>query len=292
MPNQSPAAQRPAPERWFRDDVVDMLRRWADYLHRPSETDANDRALVREQKRARRFVSEERFRRLQKQCQLRELPLAAIMPDVERTMVPLSAIHEETGHANHAEMLYVVAAARSRGASRIFEFGTFLGRTTYHLAALNPTARVWTLDLPREENPWRFADYVGRYFAGTSEAARITALQENAFRFDPTPFARSMDFIWVDGDHSYEGVKNDTDKAFKMLAPGGAIMWHDFGHESPGLVDYFVEFTKERPLFWLRRTSVLLHIDGIDPKTFEPYPVPFSKAIFKGGTTTAGPRRV
>jgi predicted O-methyltransferase YrrM len=263
-----------------RRDVAEMLERWAKHL-RTGQTDSSDRAVEREQKRARRFFSEERFRDVRKRCRLRELPLPAILPGVEEVCVPLSAIHEETGHTNHAEMAYVVAAVRHRRATRIFEFGTFLGRTTYHLAALNPEAHVWTLDLPREENRWWFAGYVGSYFHGTPVEDRITMLRQNAYQFDPAPFTQSMDFIWVDGDHSYNGVRNDTEKAFAMLAPGGAIMWHDFGHESLDLVDYIAELTGQQPLFWIRRTSLLLHIDGLNPLEFEAYPVPFSKAIFK-----------
>jgi len=178
-------------------------------------------------------------------------------------------------------MPYVIATARHRRVTRIFEFGTFLGRTTAHLAAANSEAHVWTLDLPLATNPWRFAEFVGSYFAGTTGAERITSIRQNAYEFDPAPFRKTMDFIWVDGDHSYEGVKNDTEKAFEMVAPGGAIMWHDFGHESPGLVEYFIEFTQRQPLFRIRRTSVLLHIDGVDPMTFVPAAVPFSKSIFK-----------
>ncbi len=257
-----------------------MLRRWASYAT-ASDDPAPSRDIAREKKRLRRFLSEERFARTRRHCQLRELPLASILPGIENVAVPLSAIHEESGHANHAEIPYVVATAHHRHAARIFEFGTFLGRTTAHLAASDPAAHVWTLDLPASQNPWRFASAVGSYFAGTPEAERITMIRKNAFEFDPSPFRGSMDFIWIDGDHSYEGVKNDTEKAFEMLSPGGAIMWHDFGHESPGLVDYFIEFTRSRALFRIRRTSVLLHVDGVDPLTFTAATVPFSKSMFK-----------
>ena len=39
-----------------------------------------------------------------------------------------------------------------------------------------------------------------------------------------------MDFIFVDGSHSYEYVLNDSDKARKLLRDGrGVIVWHDYG---------------------------------------------------------------
>jgi predicted O-methyltransferase YrrM len=230
-----------------------------------------DRALVERMRR------ERVFRREVKRCRLRRLPLAAILPGTQAVAVPLAAVHEETGHPNHVEMLYVVAGAVAVGARDVFEFGTFVGRTTYHLAQALPEASVTTLDLPRDENPYGFADRVGEVYRDTPEAARIRELRVNALAFDPEPERSSYDFIWVDGDHSYEGVRNDTEKALALLRPGGTIMWHDFSPDSPGLVEYMVDLTRELPLFWIRNTSVLMHRDGVDPLGFEPAFVPHAK---------------
>lgn len=37
----------------------------------------------------------------------------------------------------------------------------------------------------------------------------------------------SVDFIFIDGDHSYEGIKNDFDIVYKKLSPTGIIAFHD-----------------------------------------------------------------
>ncbi len=259
-------------------DVAATLTRMARHL-----TDAEQAPLeAREQKALKRLVADEQFRVQRKRCRLRELPLAAILPGVENAAISLAAVNVETGHPNHAEMLWVIAAAQHRRARRVFEFGTFMGRTTRHLAAAMPDAHIWTLDLPRDENPWSFADHVGAMFAGTSDAERITSVRTNSATFDTSPLRGSMDFVWVDADHSYDGVRNDTEKAFELLAPGGAIMWHDFSADSPGLVDFIAEFTARQPLFLIQRTSVLLHLDGVDPLTFTPHPIPYGKHVFKG----------
>jgi predicted O-methyltransferase YrrM len=228
-----------------------------------------------------RWVRQEVYEELRRRCRLRPLAPLALFPGLDRISVPLSVIDDESGHPNHAEMSYVVAAAQLRCARRIFEFGTFIGRTTLHLARMNPDAQVWTLDLPREQNPWRFADRIGSYFADSTEAARIQLIRSDARNFDTAPYRQSMDFVWVDGDHSYDGVSNDTDKAFELLAPGGAIFWHDFGPDSLELVEYIRVLTERQPLFHLRGTSVLVHLDGVDPLTFTPHEVPFSKEAFR-----------
>ena len=36
-----------------------------------------------------------------------------------------------------------------------------------------------------------------------------------------------IDFLFIDGDHSYEGVKSDFELYSKILAPNGIIMLHD-----------------------------------------------------------------
>lgn len=243
-----------------------------DALQSRDDLVGQDRRLVE------RLRRERAFRRALKRCRLRELPLAAIVPGTQSVAVPLAAVHEETGHPNHVELPYVVATAAALGARDVFEFGTFHGRTTYHLAHALPEARVTTLDLPREENPHSFADRVGEIYRDTPEADRIRELRIDARVFDPAEEAGGYDFIWVDGDHSYEGVRNDTEKALELLRPGGTIMWHDFSPDSPGLVEYVAELTRTLPLFWIRRTSVLLHRDGIDPLTFEPAVVPHAKS--------------
>jgi predicted O-methyltransferase YrrM len=41
--------------------------------------------------------------------------------------------------------------------------------------------------------------------------------------------AISVDFLFIDGDHSYEGVKKDWDLYSKLLKPGSIVVFHDTG---------------------------------------------------------------
>ena len=40
------------------------------------------------------------------------------------------------------------------------------------------------------------------------------------------------DFIFIDGDHSYYGVLQDSRLALDLIRPGGVIVWHDYGNSS------------------------------------------------------------
>lgn len=194
---------------------------------------------------------------------IREVYVQELFPGIEKESVPIGVINELTGHANKTDMLYVSAVAKHIGAKKMFEFGTYMGRTTFHLAHNNPAGQVFTLNLPPERDP-RYAPYMGVLFKGREEEKRITQIHTDSREFDTAPYRQQFDFVFVDGDHSYDLVKNDTQKAFELLKQGGVIMWHDYAPKSDGLVRFFKEFTQDRPLFRIRSTCLLAYIDGVD----------------------------
>lgn len=212
------------------------------------------------------------FATLLAESKIRELYFTEIFPNSDRISIPIGAINELTGHPNKTDMLYVCGIAKLLGARQIFEFGTYLGRTTYHLTFAHDDAHVTTLNLPPGSDP-RYGKYLGVYFRGTDREQRITQIYCDSLKFDTAPYCGKFDLVFVDGDHSYDAVKNDTTKAFELLRPGGAIIWHDYAPKSGELVKFFREFTEHRPLFRIKRTCLLLYLDGVDPLSFEPHPM-------------------
>lgn len=112
----------------------------------------------------------------------------------------------------------------------LFEFGTYNGRSTLHLAMNSPEdARVTTLDLPPHECTFEDAGFIGRCFRDTPWAAKITQVRENTRRFDPAPHQGKANLIFIDASHDYEDVQHDTDLALRLAAPGDClILWHDY----------------------------------------------------------------
>jgi predicted O-methyltransferase YrrM len=202
---------------------------------------------------------------------IKEVYPTDLFPQLEKVSMPIAAINEESAHPNQVDLLYVAAMAKARGAERIFEIGTYQGRTTYHLALASPNAHVTTLNLPPEKDP-SVAPFLGIMYKGSDREKQITQLYADSREFDPSPFAGRMDYIFVDGDHSYELVKNDTEKALAMLKSGGMIVWHDYAAKSPGVVRYIKEFSETRPVFRLKHTCLIVYIDGVDPLTFQAPP--------------------
>ncbi len=206
---------------------------------------------------------------------IREVYLEELFPGIADVSVPIGVINELTGHPNKVDMLYVSAVAKFIGAVRMFEFGTYMGRTTLHLARNNPDGKVVTVNLPASADP-RYAPFLGSLLAGQPELARIDRIESDSRALDTTPYRGQFDFVFVDGDHSYEAVQSDTRKAFELLAPRGVIMWHDYAPKSEGLVEFFEQFTQTTPLFRIRSTCLLVHIDGVDVMNHTLAPMPDS----------------
>lgn len=58
-----------------------------------------------------------------------------------------------------------------------------------------------------------------------------------------------FDLIYIDGDHSYEGVKLDLENSFKKVKNGGYICGHDYTSEKfEGVVNAVDEFCKNNNL--------------------------------------------
>ena len=66
-----------------------------------------------------------------------------------------------------------------------------------------------------------------------------------------------VDFAFVDGSHSYDYVKNDTEKLLRLLAPSGVIVWHDYCRAWPGVVRYLNELGTTLPLRYVDGTTLV-----------------------------------
>ncbi len=166
------------------------------------------------------------------------------------------------------ELLVLCAVAQHTRARRLFEFGTFDGLTTWHLAAnTEPESRVWTLDLPPDHPARAYAGHdrtvgkihgvaVGSRFADTPEADRIHQLYGDSLDFDPEPYRNTVDFCFIDASHEYEHVRRDTANALTMVRPGGTIFWHDYSRWWPGVQKCLDDLSRELRVFRVFDTAL------------------------------------
>jgi predicted O-methyltransferase YrrM len=151
---------------------------------------------------------------------------------------------------NETRFLGLLAACvPARGT--IVEIGSFKGRSTVMLAkvashyglgpvvAIDPHNSPILLDHQANPEASSYQDFLNSIrTAGVSNhvephVAYSTDVAES--------WHRPIRLLWIDGDHSYEGAKQDLDKFSPHLVPAGVVAFHDALNAFPGPIRVFVE---------------------------------------------------
>jgi predicted O-methyltransferase YrrM len=148
----------------------------------------------------------------------------------------------------------LVRAARPR---IVLEIGLDLGGTFFLWSrAAAPDAHLLAIDArpPGLLGVWSAFPLVRRGFAVGSQ--RVSLLMgrdshsESTFRRVATLLGgRSVEFLFIDGDHSRDGVWQDFNMYSALVAPGGLIAFHDISPNpaewTHGVARFWQEFTAE-----------------------------------------------
>ncbi|MFM1769397.1 MAG: hypothetical protein RJA22_1926 [Verrucomicrobiota bacterium] len=170
----------------------------------------------------------------------------------------LALIPKTNASISVLEFIALILLLKQAKARHVFEFGTYKGISITQLALnLPPDSRILTLDLPEDDPRSAFAitdpeDIVIAQEKGKGALVppdvrgRIQFLRQDSATFDETPYAGQMDFVFVDGAHNADYVRNDSEKAWRMLRPGGIVAWHDCRPADPAVVRYLLQ-SSHRP---------------------------------------------
>ncbi|HSJ23507.1 MAG TPA: class I SAM-dependent methyltransferase [Longimicrobiales bacterium] len=207
-------------------------------------------ALATEPRRMAGYIAESRFlfRTYADRRGLPQRPVHEVLGGGGEQDIRLGNLEGETWFGPTASYLTDIVSlcmiCRILRPARVFEIGTLHGYTALHFALNSPDdAIIFTLDLPRGGGaqpslPTTIMDAMHvdaslaaqrRCFEGLPVESRIRPLYGDSATFDFSPYHDSIDLFFIDGAHSYDYVRSDTERALKCVRPGGVIAWHDFG---------------------------------------------------------------
>jgi hypothetical protein len=144
----------------------------------------------------------------------------------------------------------LLSIAMDRAPKTIVEIGTLHGHTTRLLALNFPTSQIHTIDLPADPN----------LASGTLPKDDFHLIKGRRlgeeFRSDPSinnvtqhlgdtailPFP-DAELFFIDGSHTYEYVKNDTEKAM-VTGRAKTLIWHDCDSTHPGVTRWLRELAE------------------------------------------------
>jgi predicted O-methyltransferase YrrM len=144
------------------------------------------------------------------------------------------------------------------------EIGTFMGVTAAVIAkVLSPDGFLYCVD------PYDQGESIMKIAHRHIERANVSSKVKwiRTFSQDAKPhLPKTVDFMFVDGDHSYEGLKRDWAIVQDLLGPGGIVCFHDTSipksssHSYCGAEEYFNEHIRNAPGFAYVETVETLNV--------------------------------
>lgn len=200
-----------------------------------------------------------------------------LFPAIEKIAVNLPCTFPKSGEISLHEALILGAITSLFKPKRIFEFGTYKGFSTLCFALNSPQdCQILTLDLPstlRKKTKYKVeigpltplsfevGERIKKYHKETT--SRIKQLYADSADFDYSPYEKNIDLIFIDGNHQYENVKNDSQAAFYMLKKNGIIIWHDYSllPEHYGVFRYLNELSSSKRIYKIKNTKFVIYKD-------------------------------
>lgn len=147
----------------------------------------------------------------------------------------------------HVEELRWLAEQAARS-DTIVEIGCYQGRSTRALAD-HCAGRVYAVDpwdgiYHRNDGGWHpintaVYDVFTEHLRDRLEAGRVVPMRCTFREAQPQILAqigRTVDLVFIDGDHRFETCVDDIAGALDLVRPGGMVAGHDFGHPDwPGV---------------------------------------------------------
>ncbi len=120
----------------------------------------------------------------------------------------------------------------------IVEIGRFNGGSSFLLSLANSTTNIFSIDIAPQDDE-RFNRILNKANCGKNIKLLVGDANDICSKFDKPGF--EYDFLFIDGDHSFEGCSNDIKNWYPNLLPGGIVVFHDAYYEdvNHAIFDYF-----------------------------------------------------
>ena len=206
-------------------------------------------------------------------------------------LLPATGEYIQKWDANYAkDMVYLALLAAVLKPQSVFEIGTLEGYTALLFALnLNEDGLVHTLDLPRErvgdsalkttvvdDQHIDIHSHTTQYLYQSHDCGhRVRQLSGDSATFDFSPYHESVDLFFIDGAHSFEYVKSDSERAFSCVREGGVIAWHDYGRWGVNGVSRYLHGLARQgmQIYRFPGSSMAVHIMGSQSRSLMETPV-------------------
>lgn len=129
------------------------------------------------------------------------------------------------------DILLLKKIASQFDSCKYLEIGSWRGESVVNIS--ENAAHCTTINLPKEEmrNMNLKKEFIDLHGFFSKNLKNVSEIAHNSKTFNFDELDHDYNLIFIDGDHSYEGVLNDTKKTFNLRKDDKSIIvWHDYGY--------------------------------------------------------------
>lgn len=205
------------------------------------------------------------------------IDLLDLFPNFEETVEPYSFLE---GTSLSIDLALLKALARRYDHCRYLEIGTWRGESVANVASVADECVSISLSGDEMQEMGWSNEFIKVHYFFSKNFENISHIGHNSHTFDFSIFKEKFDLMFIDGDHSHEGVRIDTQNAFKLLRDNNSVVvWHDYvvslervrWSVLAGILDGCPE-EKRKNLYHISNTRCAIYINGRFRTTFVTFP--------------------
>ncbi|HLG35965.1 MAG TPA: class I SAM-dependent methyltransferase [Bacteroidia bacterium] len=150
-----------------------------------------------------------------------------LLGSIDETLFPYSFLD---GTSTPLDLALLKGFAKKNPGGDYFEIGTWRGESVVNVASAGMNCTTFNLsdEQLRQRNISEKIIELQGFYSKKIPAIRHVFGDSRTFNFNS--LNQKFDLIFIDGDHNFESVRNDTAKMFGLLKDErSVIVWHDYG---------------------------------------------------------------
>lgn len=137
-------------------------------------------------------------------------------------------------HLTQDEKIKLLELAAGSSAGIFVEIGSYLGASSCFIAAgikrAGGDSKLYCVDTWHNDSMTEGGrDTFAEFLKNTSKYKAIIMPLRNTSEAASKLFNEKINFLFIDGGHSYEAVKDDIDSWLPKLNSGAVVIFHDYG---------------------------------------------------------------
>ncbi len=180
-----------------------------------------------------------------------------------------------------SDLILLKALARRFENCAYLEIGSWRGESLVNICDVTNDCTSLTLSKAEMKRHDLNDDFIKVHGIFSDHIKTITKIEHNSQTYDFNQLNKTFDLIFVDGDHSYEGVLSDSKKIYSLRKnERSIIVWHDYGFD-PETVRYStlkaildgIPKNKHKNIYHISNTMCAVYIENITvPTTHTRFP--------------------